>query len=134
MARKPTKRKTAASRKKAPAKRKTVRGKTARRKTAAVIYKATPARLSDKDHLVGVIQAGTGSTKKAAQETLKAILGTVTASLKRNKKVQLVGFGSFDVVKRRARMGRNPATGAKIRIKASRRVRFRAGTELKGGI
>ena len=133
MARKSTTRKKPASRKKAPARKKTARRKTAR-SSAAVRYKATPASMSDKEKLVSVIQAGTGSTKKAAQETLKAILGTVAVSLKRNKKVQLVGFGSFDVVNRRARMGRNPATGEKIRIKASKRVRFRAGTELKGSI
>ncbi len=133
MARKSTTRKKPASRKKAPARKKAARRKTAG-SSAAVRYKATPASMSDKDQLISVIQAGTGSTKKAAQATLKAILGTITASLKRNKKVQLVGFGAFDVVNRRARMGRNPATGEKIRIKASKRVRFRAGTELKGSI
>ena len=55
-------------------------------------------------------------------------------SLKKNKKVQLYGFGSFEVVKRKARKGRNPATGEAIRIKASKGVRFKAGTKLKGGI
>lgn len=132
MARKSTKRKPA-SRKKAPARKKAAGRKTVKSR-AAVTYKVTPASLTDKDHLVGVIQAGTGSTKKAAQETLKAIFGTVAVSLKRNKKVQLVGFGSFDVVNRRARVGVHPASGEKIRIKASKRVRFRAGTELKGSI
>ena len=81
-----------------------------------------------------MIRAGTGSSKKAAKETLDALLDTVTLSLKKNKKVQLVGFGSFEVVKRRARKGRNPATGEAIRIKASKRVRFRAGAKLNGGI
>ena len=95
---------------------------------------ATPAGASDKGHLVGVIQAGTGSSKKAAKETLDALLDTVTLSLKKNKKVQLVGFGSFEVVKRRARKGRNPATGEAIRIKASKGVRFKAGAKLNGGI
>ncbi len=45
-----------------------------------------------------------------------------------------MGFGTFEVVKRRARKGRNPATGAAIRIKASKGVRFKAGTKLKGGL
>jgi DNA-binding protein HU-beta len=81
-----------------------------------------------------VIQAGTGSSKKAAQETLDAMLGTMTLSLKRNKKVQITGFGTFAVAKRRARRGRNPQTGEAIRIKASKSVRFKAGTKLKGGI
>ncbi len=96
--------------------------------------KATPAGTGDKDHLISVIQAGTGASKKAAGETLDALLDTVTLSLKKNKKVQLIGFGSFEVVKRKARKGRNPATGEAIRIKASKGVRFRAGTKLKGGI
>ncbi len=55
-------------------------------------------------------------------------------SLKKNKKVGLRGFGTFEVVKRRARKGRNPGTGEAIKIKASKRVRFRAGATLKRGI
>ncbi len=133
MAKKATRKKTAGSKRTASASKRPARGRTAKPSPAAA-YKGCPAGTSDKDHLIGVIQAGTDSTKKAATETLKAVLGTVTASLKKNKKVQLVGFGSFDIAKRRARKGRNPATGEAIRIKASKRVRFRAGTELKGGI
>jgi len=64
--------------------------------------KATPAGTRDKDHLISVIQAGTGASKKAASETLDALLETVTLSLKKNKKVQLYGFGSFELVKRKA--------------------------------
>ena len=85
-------------------------------------------------HLISVIQSETGSSKKAATETLAAILSTISASLKKNQKIQLVGFGSFEVVKRRARKGRNPATGASIRIKASKGLRFKAGSKLKGGL
>lgn len=133
MAGKPTKKRKAPAKKKAPARKRTPAKKAVKR-SATASAKATPAALSDKQHLVNVIQAGTGSTKKAAQETLNAVLATVTASLKKNKRFQLVGFGTFDVAKRRARMGRNPATGEKIRIKASRRVRFRAGAELKSSI
>jgi DNA-binding protein HU-beta len=61
-------------------------------------------------------------------------LDSVVLSLKKNKKVGLYGFGTFEVVKRRARKGRNPATGEAIKIKASKRVRFRAGAMLKRGI
>ena len=139
-AKKTAKKKTA---KRKPAK-KTVRKaakKTAKKKAvkraapaAALRITATPAKSSDKDHLISVIQSGTGSSKKAAGDTLAAVLGTVAASLKKNQKVQLVGFGSFDVVRRRARQGRNPATGAPIRIKASKGVRFKAGTKLKAGL
>ena len=62
---------------------------------------------------------------------MEAVLETISASLKKNQKVRLVGFGSFEVVKRKARKGRNPATGESIRIKASKSVRFRPGTKLK---
>ncbi len=95
---------------------------------------ATPSGASDKDHLISVIQSGTGASKKAAGDTLAALLDSVAASLKKNEKVQLVGFGSFDVVRRRARKGRNPATGAPIKIKASKGVRFKAGSKLKGSL
>jgi len=132
---KPKTKKTAA---RAPARRaKAPARKTAAKRAApkaAARPTATPAGSSDKDHLISVIQSGTGSSKKAAGDTLAAVLGTVSASLKKNQKVQLVGFGTFEVVKRRARKGRNPATGAAIRIKASRGVRFKAGTKLKGGL
>ena len=123
--------KAPARRAKAPAKK--AAAKRAAPKAAARLT-ATPAGSSDKDHLISVIQSGTGSSKKAATDTLAAVLGTVGASLKKNQKVQLVGFGTFEVVKRRARKGRNPATGAAIRIKASKGVRFKAGTKLKGGL
>jgi DNA-binding protein HU-beta len=103
-------------------------------RSASPKIKATPAGAGDKDHLISVIQAGTGASKTAAGETLDALLETVTLSLKKNKKVQLIGFGSFEVVKRKARKGRNPATGEAIRIKASKGLRFKAGTKLKGGI
>ncbi len=134
--------KAPAKRAKAPA-RKTAAKKSAARKTAAkraapkaaaTKIAATPGGSSDKDHLISVIQSGTGSSKKAAADTLAAVLSTITASLKKNQKVQLVGFGNFEVVRRRARKGRNPATGASIRIKASKGVRFKAGSKLKGGI
>jgi DNA-binding protein HU-beta len=59
------------------------------------------------------------------------LLGTIGASLKKNQKVQLTGFGSFVVSKRRARKGRNPRTGKAIRVKASKSVRFRPGQTLK---
>jgi DNA-binding protein HU-beta len=121
--------KAPAKRAKAPARKKAV-AKRAAPKTAARVT-ATPKGSSDKDHLISVIQSGTGSSKKAATDTLAAVLSTVS---KKNGKVQLVGFGSFEVVKRRARKGRNPATGASIRIKASKGVRFKAGSKLKGNL
>ncbi|MEM7170822.1 MAG: HU family DNA-binding protein [Pseudomonadota bacterium] len=90
--------------------------------------------MTDKDHLIDVIQGRTNSSRKAAKETLAAVIDTVSASLKKNQKVQLVGFGTFEVAKRPARKGRNPATGESIRIKASKTVRFKAGAKLKRGV
>ncbi len=83
---------------------------------------------------MGIIQSGTGASKKAAKETLDAVLNTIGASLKKNGRFQLVGFGAFEVSKRPARKGRNPRTGEQIRIKASKSVRFKAGAGLKGKV
>lgn len=130
--------KKTAKRAKSTAKKSKARAKKSAAKRAApkpvARASATPSGSSDKDHLISVIQSGTGSSKKAAGDTLAAVLDSVAASLKKNQKVQLVGFGSFDVVRRRARKGRNPATGAPIRIKASKGVRFKAGSKLKAGL
>jgi len=97
-------------------------------------YKATPEGVTDRQHLNAIVQDGTGCTAKAAKETMDALIGSITSSLKKNKKVQLVGFGSFSVVKRAARKGRNPFTGEAIRIKASKSVRFKAGQSLKRSV
>ena len=97
-------------------------------------HKATPKGTSDRLHLQSIIQANTGCTAKAAKETMDAIIGTVTTSLKKNQKVQLTGFGAFTVTKRAARKGRNPSTGESIRIKASKAVRFKAGQTLKNSM
>lgn len=97
-------------------------------------FKATPEGTSDRQHLISIVQAETDCTAKAANETINALIGTITASLKKNQKVQLVGFGSFNVTKRAGRKGRNPQTGEAIRIKASKSVRFKAGQSLKKSI
>ncbi len=94
-------------------------------------YAATPSGTSDRHHLIGLIQSTTGCTARAATETLNGVLGTIGASLKKNQKVKLVGFGSFVVIKRRARKGRDPRTGEAIRVKASKSVRVRSGKTLK---
>ena len=80
---------------------------------------------------MAVIRSTTGCTARAAKETLGGVLGTISASLKKNQKVQLIGFGSFVVAKRGARKARNPRTGEAIRVKASKTVRFRPGQTLK---
>ena len=120
MARKPSKKSTAKKSKSTK--------KSARR------YKATPEGMKDRQHLIDVIQSGTGCTGVAARETMVALLGTITTSLKKNQRVQLAGFGTFTVGKRAARKGRNPRTGEAIKIKASKTVRFKAGRTLKGSV
>ena len=95
---------------------------------------ATPDGTSDKSHLISVIAEHTGASKVVSKEALDAVLETVSMSLKKNKRVQLLGFGTFDVSKRKARKGRNPATGEEIKIKASKTVRFRPGTKLKSSL
>jgi DNA-binding protein HU-beta len=73
-------------------------------------------------------------TKRAAEAALDSALKGVKDSLKRGKKVTLVGFGSFGVGRRKARTGRNPQTGRTIRIPAARVVRFRPGGDLKKAV
>ena len=115
---------------KKPAK-KPAKSKTAPATKPAKRYKAAPEGVSDRQHLINVIQARAGCTAKTAKETMDDLIGTITASLKKNQKFQIVGFGSFTVTKRGARKGRNPQTGAAIRIKASKSVRFKNGQALK---
>ncbi len=114
--------------------KKSTKAKVAPAKKTVKRYKATPEGVSDRQHLMSIIQANTGCTAKAAKETMDAIVGTVTTSLKKNQKVQLTGFGSFSVAKRAGRKGRNPQTGEAIRIKASKTVRFKAGQTLKRSV
>jgi DNA-binding protein HU-beta len=69
-------------------------------------------------------------TKAAAANALEAFTGAVGKELKKNGKLGLVGFGTFSVVKRKAREGRNPQTGKKIKIAAKKVVKFKAGKAL----
>ena len=85
----------------------------------------------NKSDLVAAMAAKTGDTKKSAEETLNAFVDVVTEALVKGDKVQLVGFGSFDVRKRAARQGRNPQTKEEIKIPASKAPVFKAGKALK---
>jgi len=87
-----------------------------------------------KAELVDRIARDAGVTKKAAEMALDSFVKSVTDSLKKGKKVSLVGFGTFAVAKRAAREGRNPQTGQVIKIKAARVPRFRAGKALKEAV
>ena len=85
----------------------------------------------NKSDLIAEIAAKTGSTKKDAEATLNTFVDVVTESLVKGDKVQLVGFGSFEVRKRAARKGRNPQTKEEIKIPASKAPVFKAGKALK---
>jgi DNA-binding protein HU-beta len=87
-----------------------------------------------KTELVGAIATKAGISKAAAEKALKAFTDGVAAALKKGDKVSLVGFGSFEVTKRAARKGRNPQTGAAIKIKASKSPKFRPGASLKKAV
>jgi len=84
----------------------------------------------NKAELVDQIAEDTGISKSKATAALESYMEGVTQALRAGEKVTLVGFGTFTVIKRAARKGRNPATGASIRIKAKKVVKFRAGYEL----
>ena len=85
----------------------------------------------NKSDLVAAMAAKTGDTKKSAEESLNAFVSVVTGALAKGDKVQLVGFGSFEVRKRAARKGRNPQTKEEIKIPASKAPVFKAGKALK---
>ncbi len=72
-----------------------------------------------------------GETKAAAERALEAVIKGIKNGLKKSKTVNLVGFGSFSVRTRGARMGRNPRTGEPMKINASKTVAFKAGKSLK---
>ena len=85
----------------------------------------------NKSDLIAAIAAKTGETKKSAEASVNAFIDVVTASLVKGDKVQLVGFGSFEVRKRAARKGRNTQTKEEIKIPASKAPVFKAGKALK---
>lgn len=85
----------------------------------------------NKTELVAAMAEEAGLSKKDAEKALKAFTDVVTAELKKGEKIQLVGFGTFEVSERAAREGRNPQTGATMTIVASKTPRFKAGKALK---
>lgn len=84
----------------------------------------------NKAELVSKISDDSGISKTQANAALNSFIEAVTKTLKSGDKVTLVGFGTFSVSKRNARTGRNPQTGATIKIKAKKVARFKAGKEL----
>lgn len=88
----------------------------------------------NKTDLIDAIASQAGLTKKDAKAALEATLDAISASLTKGDAVQLIGFGTFKVNERKARTGRNPQTGAEIKIAASKAPAFVAGKALKDAV
>ncbi len=88
----------------------------------------------NKTELVDAIAKQAGLSKKDSEAAVKAFTDVVSKALKKGDKVQLVGFGTFEVAKRAARTGRNPQTGKEMKIKASKAPKFKAGKALKDAV
>jgi DNA-binding protein HU-beta len=88
----------------------------------------------NKSDLIEAIANDADISKAAAQRSLDSVVRTIQLSLKKNAMVTLVGFGTFYVARRVARPGRNPRTGAQIKIKAAKVPKFRAGKALKDAV
>lgn len=87
----------------------------------------------NKAELVESVQKALGAetSKAAAERAVAAVIDGISKGLKKDKAVQLIGFGTFSVTKRAARVGVNPQSGEKIKIKASKTVKFKPGAALK---
>ncbi len=85
----------------------------------------------NKQELIGKIATDAGITRNAAATAIESLTNGITASLKKGQRVTLVGFGTWGISKRKARIGRNPQTGEAITIKAKTAVRFKAGKQLE---
>ena len=88
----------------------------------------------NKTELIDAMASDAGVSKAAAKKALESFLGKVSGALKGGDRVSLVGFGSWSVTRRAARDGRNPQTGATIKIAAKNVVKFKAGAELSGSV
>ena len=87
-----------------------------------------------KPNLIDAVAASTKLKKKDAAEAVDAVFDILTRQLSRGDKIQIVGFGSFELRTRKARTGSNPRTQEKIKIAASRSVAFKAGKQLKAAV
>lgn len=88
----------------------------------------------NRKELIDVLATKTGSSKADADRNIAAIIEIITGTLKKGDNISLVGFGSFEVRKRAARTGRNPQTGAALKIKAAKVPAFKAGAALKAAV
>lgn len=88
----------------------------------------------NKSELIDAMAAGAGISKAAAKLSLESMVSSVGKTLKGGGRVSLVGFGSWSISRRAARDGRNPQTGATIKIAAKNVVKFKAGAELSSSV
>jgi DNA-binding protein HU-beta len=90
----------------------------------------------NKSELIESVQTALGkdATKRSAEEALDAVLSSIANGVKKDDKVQIIGFGTFEVKKRAARQGRNPKTGESMKIAASKSVGFKASSVLKASL
>ncbi|HJO55223.1 MAG TPA: HU family DNA-binding protein [Candidatus Scalindua sp.] len=85
----------------------------------------------NKQELVEAVAKELGTSKAGGERAVSAVLCGITKGVKKDKNVQLIGFGTFSVKKRKARTARNPQTGEPIKVKASRTVGFKVGKKFK---
>ena len=88
----------------------------------------------NRKELIDALAEKTGSTKADAERNIAGLLDIISATLKKGDSIALVGFGTFEVRKRAARVGRNPKTGAELKIKASKVPAFKPGATLKAAV
>lgn len=88
----------------------------------------------NKTELIDAIAANTGLSKADVKKAIDGFTTAIEGALKNGDRVSLIGFGSWSVSQREARMGRNPKTGKEIKIEAKNVVRFKAGSELSGRV
>ena len=88
----------------------------------------------NKSELISEIAKVTGTTKQASEQDLNGVFDSIKEALRKGEEVRLTGFGSFKVNGRTARVGRNPRTGAEIKIAASKVPAFKPGKELKDAV
>ena len=88
----------------------------------------------NRTELAAAVAEETGLSRKDAEAAVKAVVHTITNELKEGGRVQIVGFGTFEISERQARKGRNPHTGETLEIEASKAPRFKAGKALKDAV
>ncbi len=88
----------------------------------------------NKTELINQIAESADINKKEAGDALQAFMGAVTDTMKKGEKLTLIGFGTFSVTERKARDGRNPQTGKKIKIPAKKVVKFKVGSKLADAV